>query len=663
MPAPPVDATSSWLVNELISVQLYKLADLVTPLAEFQTYQPQGSAGALARYLIQIGLLTTYQVDFILKGEISKLALGPYLIVRPLGSGCLGNVFLAIHRTKRKQFAVKVLPLRSLWNVQQAKKQVQVFTTLKPHPAVVPFVDIDSSAGSHYLVWPYVQGKSIWSLIEPTGTPLPVSDTVRVMTKVAEGLAYCHAHNIAHGLMKPSNVLVGPEQSVQLLDCGMGAILSENIADDESMLDTISTANAAMGMIDCSPPETLNDPAIRTPAGDIYSFGCVMYYMLTGSLPFPDGNVIDKIIAHQTQPPRPVRSRSPGVPIWLEELVDHLLEKDPANRPENLDVVAVALAQNKSLLRPARTQSFVPNEAVTPTRAIVFPAQSADLIAPPTPSFGEAHSTTPWPPKKRTNKPQHSHSEIDFGSFTPPDETTDRESDPIEPNPQYDERLPLDEVIASGPRPIVISSQGILARRSAKRSQTLPDTDPVPIDLPNPVSYRNTDSAGMAVPIVIADQPKSQTLLSRWHRFLDLVCFWRRLTSSTVQLSVFGPTEVSAGQSIELHVFAHTPEAFDSVCTLSRAVHLKGDLRATGQLDHPVTFGANLRLHLHVVNGGVSQSAYVLPWKGQSQPRVFKVHIPWESPAGPTTATLTAGTANVVEATISFSIKVRPRRS
>src|SRR5262249_50811966 len=138
-----------------------------------------------------------------------------------------------------KPYAVKVLPRRSMWNVRLARRQVRSFGQFN-HPAVVPFVDVGTSGGMHYLVWPLVEGETLESLVQRQGK-LGAQQTAQIGVQMANGLAACHAHGLFHGLLKPSNVMVGPNNQVAILDFGIGSLLAEN--EGESLVDTMSTSN------------------------------------------------------------------------------------------------------------------------------------------------------------------------------------------------------------------------------------------------------------------------------------------------------------------------------------------------------------------------------------------------------------------------------------
>ena len=92
--------------------------------------------------------------------------------------------------------------------------------------------------------------------------------------------------------------------------------------EGESLVDTMSTANTLTSGLDCTSPESIMEPANRTPAGDQYSLGCVLYYCLTGRVPFPEGSAVEKMMAHQMKEPVPVRDFAPECPDGLAAVLD-----------------------------------------------------------------------------------------------------------------------------------------------------------------------------------------------------------------------------------------------------------------------------------------------------------------------------------------------------
>jgi serine/threonine protein kinase len=110
-------------------------------------------------------------------------------------------------------------------------------------------------------------------------------------------------------------------------------------------VDTMSTANTLTSGLDCASPECIMEPSNRTPAGDQYSLGCVLYYCLTGRVPHPEGSAVEKMMAHQTKEPEPIKSFAPEVPDGLANVVAKLMAKKPEERYSGCDHVVEALEQ------------------------------------------------------------------------------------------------------------------------------------------------------------------------------------------------------------------------------------------------------------------------------------------------------------------------------
>src|SRR5262249_43983511 len=291
-----------WFVWDLRRSGLIDRGQLDQVIGEFLRRNPRAEPPALAEYLVSQNVLSPYQAERILGGKSQGLVLGPYVLTEVLGAGSMGQVFRAVSKTDGQEYAIKVLPRRSMWNVRLARRQVRSFSQFS-HAAVVPFVDVGTAGGLHYLVWPLVEGATLEGIVQQNGK-LPVNLASLYAAQIAQGLTVAHQTSLFHGLLKPSNVMVGPDNQARLLDFGIGSLLVEN--EGESLVDTMSTANTLTSGLDCAAPESIMDPTNRTPAGDQYSLGCVLYYSLTGRVPFPEGSAVEKMMAHQTKEPVPI---------------------------------------------------------------------------------------------------------------------------------------------------------------------------------------------------------------------------------------------------------------------------------------------------------------------------------------------------------------------
>jgi serine/threonine protein kinase len=329
-----------WFVWDLRRSNLLDRGRLDQIVGEYLQKNPRAEPPGLAEYLIGVGILTQFQAERLLQGKTQGFVLGPFTLMDALGAGSMGTVYKAQSKTDNGWYAVKVLPRRSMWNVRLARRKVRAFEACQ-HPAVVPFVDVGTSGGMHYLAWPLVEGESLDKKL--MSGKLPYGLAAHYAMQFAEGLDICHQQGLIHGLVKPSNLMIGPDNSqVHILDFGIGCLLAET--EGESLVDTMSTANAVASGLDCASPESIMEPTNLTPAGDQYSLGCTLYYMLTGQYPFPDGTAAEKMMAHQFKTPTPILELSPEVPQGLVDVVGRLLQKTPEQRYHATRDVVDALA-------------------------------------------------------------------------------------------------------------------------------------------------------------------------------------------------------------------------------------------------------------------------------------------------------------------------------
>lgn len=343
-----------WFVWDLRRSGLIDRGQLDQIVGEFLKRNPRAEPPALAEYLISQGILSPFQAERILSGKTQGLLLGPYVLIDTIGQGSMGQVYKASSKTDSNWYAVKVLPRRSMWNVRLARRQVRAFSQFS-HPSVVPFIDVGTAGGQHYLVWPLVDGETLENRILREGRLTPET-TAQIISQVAQGLAVAHQNGVFHGLIKPSNILLGNDGQARILDFGIGSLLAEN--EGESLVDTMSTANTLTSGLDCASPESIMEPTNRTTAGDQYSLGCVMYYCLAGRYPFPDGTAVEKMMAHQFKQPVPVREVAPHVPEAMAEIVERLMQKSPDGRYASAEEIVEALQpfvaerRSSSMVRP-----------------------------------------------------------------------------------------------------------------------------------------------------------------------------------------------------------------------------------------------------------------------------------------------------------------------
>jgi serine/threonine protein kinase len=354
-----------WFVWDLRRSNLIDRGQLDQVVVEFLKKDPRAEPAGLAQYLVDQEVLTPFQAERLLHGKTQGLVLGPYTLMDVLGTGSMGTVYQARSKTDNRWYAVKVLPRRSMWNVRIARRQVRSFEQIS-HPAVVPFVDVGTAGSTHYLAWPLVEGETLESLVQKQGK-LPYGLAALYALQTAEGLDACHQHDLYHGLLKPSNLMISAEGQVRILDFGIGSLLAN--VEGESLVDTMSTANSVTSGLDCASPECILEASNRTPAGDQYSLGCVLYYCLTGRYPFPEGTAVEKMMAHQTRQPAPIREFAPEVPEQLAAVVERLMQKAPAARYPRMAEVVEAL-QPLAEARTARPLEHAKNgQAARPVPA------------------------------------------------------------------------------------------------------------------------------------------------------------------------------------------------------------------------------------------------------------------------------------------------------
>jgi serine/threonine protein kinase len=330
--------------------------------AAFARLPESDEAPAIARALVAGGLLSRFQARQLLAGKASRLTLGAYCLVEPLGRGGAGRVYKAVHTTMARAVAIKVIPRRVLkqgGDLNSFKREVQAAAQLQ-HPNIVTAYDAAQSKGVYFLVMEYVAGPSLLELVKEQG-PLPVSLACELIRQAAEALQHAHEKGVVHRDIKPGNLLVvpsgaalpegGADELARPSTAARGPLLKvvdfglARLHQGAGLVDTISAATGTvLGTLDYISPEQANNIHDTDIRSDLYSLGCTFYYALTGRVPFPADNPMARLFHHLMTEPPLLGALRPDAPAAVAAIYRRLLSKDRAQRFQTPAELAQALA-------------------------------------------------------------------------------------------------------------------------------------------------------------------------------------------------------------------------------------------------------------------------------------------------------------------------------
>jgi serine/threonine-protein kinase len=249
----------------------------------------------------------------------------------------MSRVFLASERALRRQVVIKVLApeLARGVSADRFRLEIQVAASLH-HPHIVPLLAAGEAAGHLYYTMPFVAGESLRARLARQGE-LPVAAAAHILADIARALAYAHRQGIVHRDIKPENVLLA-EGEAQVADFGIAKALSAS-----AQSGALTSAGLALGTPVYMAPEQAMADLSADHRADLYALGVVGYEMLVGQPPFTGRSPQQLIAAHATETPVSVEQRRANLPAGLARLIMGLLQKRPADRPQNADEVLVAL--------------------------------------------------------------------------------------------------------------------------------------------------------------------------------------------------------------------------------------------------------------------------------------------------------------------------------
>ena len=270
-----------------------------------------------------------------------ELVDGRLRILAELGSGGMGEVYVAWHQVLEREVAVKVLPSEQTKDkeaVSRFKKSIALHAKTGAHPNIVGVTDAGQHNGHMYLVMEYVAGTDL-ARLHHGRHPIPCREVCEWMRQAACGLEHAHRSNLVHRDIKPANLIRAQDGTIKLLDWGLVRGEKTSVPDSGATKQFVG-----MGTADYISPEQACDAASADAKSDLYSLGCTFYQLLVGKAPFAHHKTnTAKIVAHSTETPPPLRAARPDAPAAVADLVEELLEKEPRRRPESAGGVVKAL--------------------------------------------------------------------------------------------------------------------------------------------------------------------------------------------------------------------------------------------------------------------------------------------------------------------------------
>lgn len=278
-----------------------------------------------------------------LPADLAGRKLGPYHLIKELGRGSVGRVYLGRHTSWDLTYAIKILApevIKDASVLQRFQMEAKVASSLR-HPNIIQVVDICVSDGFVYLVMECLSPRSLQTLIDEHKRPFPNKRIISILEQLLSALEHAHANGVVHRDVKPGNILIDESRdTIALTDFSIA-----KVKDGVRMTST----GVLLGTVEYMAPELFEGCAADARA-DMYAVGVILYELMTGIPPFR-GRTTAEVVKSQllTLPAHP-KTYNPNVPDWLVELDFLLLQKNPEHRLSSAgDVRSQLLAYSQTL--------------------------------------------------------------------------------------------------------------------------------------------------------------------------------------------------------------------------------------------------------------------------------------------------------------------------
>src|SRR6202167_6294459 len=297
----------------------------------------------------------------------SGTKLGPYEIVSPVGAGGMGEVYRARDTRLGRDVAIKVLPESLAHDADRLRRFEQEARTIAAlnHPNILGIHDIGTHDGAPFLVSEFLEGQTLREKL--VSRQLSVRRAVEYALGIAQGLAAAHEKGIVHRDLKPENVFVTRDGRVKVLDFGLAKLVrpEENHETSVTLTNPATLPGMVMGTVGYMSPEQVRGEPID-PRSDIFSFGAVLYEMLTGKRAFKRETSAETMTAVLREEPPELNDTGWQGPLGLQRILTRCLEKGVERRFQSASDLAFAIewlggtSSTRSVAQPKATRAWLP---------------------------------------------------------------------------------------------------------------------------------------------------------------------------------------------------------------------------------------------------------------------------------------------------------------
>jgi serine/threonine protein kinase/Tfp pilus assembly protein PilF len=301
-----------------------------------------------------------------------KESISHYRILKKLGAGGMGEVYLAEDTRLDRKVALKLLLPEFVTDEDRLQRFVQEAKSAAAlsHPNIAHIYEVGEADGAHYIAMEFIDGDTLTTRTHRDKYPL--GTLLKYLSQVAEGLAKAHAAAIVHRDLKPDNIMITRDGYAKILDFGLAklvenripSITSEDAATAMMPARPLSAAGAVMGTVGYMSPEQAQGKSVDQ-RSDIFSFGCILFEAVTGRRPFGGDSAIDMLHKIIYSPPAQVKDFYPGAPADLQRVIRRCLEKDPEKRYQTIRDVGNELEDVRQEIEVDQQagRSFPPRDA------------------------------------------------------------------------------------------------------------------------------------------------------------------------------------------------------------------------------------------------------------------------------------------------------------